>query len=404
MKIDTDFKVKCNANKIYMYLLLIPFLCPRGFFEYSTIYKLVFTLWIYAAAVAVCFIFIYMVANDYRRFKSCIYWVLGYYLFFVLDTLFIQHGIDEGIQKLFIAPILCLLCGIFLEKEQRDFIDCIANILIVDFVLNLTLFSPLFWGGYFSADYNLLFIGHVQIASQLGIVGLFVGYLIYNLEPAKKNKAIALLGLSVLTMIVSKTSAAAIVLVFIFVCLLFLCFVNYKKIFTLDSRLYAAVILIFDGLFLYYLKSNNWNFSIFGKHMTLNGRTTIWKEVFEMLKFHELFGYGAYGARIQVYWSRWSDNPEGMTYAHGQIQQLLLDGGIILLCLFCLLLLSYLKEVKKIKGNSKQIQCFANICLISILVIMITESVTEYYYIFIFLSLLAYLPEIVSSAVQTDPK
>ena len=282
-------------------------------------------------------------------------------------------------------------------QNQYDFIDAIANLLIINFLLNISIFSPFIAGKYFNLGNNLLFIGHVQIASQLGILGIFVGYLIYRINPIKKNKSIFLIILSVLTMLLSKTSAAAIALLVIFACICWIYFVRYPYLFMWDSKLYVILLFAMNGLFLMYLKMRKWDFVFLGKQITLNGRTTIWNKVFELMQSHELFGYGAYGTRIKVYWNAWYGNSEGMTYAHGQIQQLLLDGGVVLLVLFVLMLLSYVAGVKKVRD--KKIKCVANICLLAFLLIMITESVTEYYYIFIFLSVLGYLPEILEETV-----
>lgn len=81
-----------------------------------------------------------------------------------------------------------------------------------------------------------------------------------------------------------------------------------------------------------------------------------------------------------------------MNYAHNEMLQRLLDGGIILTVLFILLLYAYTKNIRK--AHNKQMIYWASAMLLIILVIMLFESVTEYYYYFILLSLMAYLPEI----------
>ena len=101
------------------------------------------------------------------------------------------------------------------------------------------------------------------------------------------------------------------------------------------------------------------------------------------------------GVLLKVFWSKWEGDGSGMNYAHNDILQVLLDGGAIQLILFILMIFSYLNNVKKCKD--KKMITFSNLCLISMLIVMSFESVMNYFYIFIFLSIMAYLPEISSN-------
>ena len=68
-----------------------------------------------------------------------------------------------------------------------------------------------------------------------------------------------------------------------------------------------------------------------------------------------------------------------------------MDGGVVLLVAFLFLLFSYVKPIQKIR-HDKSAMAMSNLCLIAMLFIMIFESLTEYYYIFVFLSILAMIP------------
>ena len=72
-----------------------------------------------------------------------------------------------------------------------------------------------------------------------------------------------------------------------------------------------------------------------------------------------------------------------MNYAHNELLQRMLDGGIILSFLFVILVYYLIKNIDDLsKGTFKGI--LISIILIYFL-IMFTESVTEYYYMFIFM-------------------
>ena len=385
-------RIKCNSNDLFLYLIFIPFLYPRGFSEYFSVYKMFFTGWMYAAMLLVMMFFGGYLCKYGVKNKKYLVWMILYHIVLLIETLVLQGGIKEGLQKLFAAPILCLGCSIFLEKNAKRFMKCIANILIVDFALNLVIFNPIFFGEFFSPTYNILFIGHVHVASQMGVLGIFVALLLENIEPSFKRRCNYLIVLAIVTMIMSLTSAAIICLVVLFIGVSVSRKVKNEKIFSLDFRIYVIFAFFFDGLFMAFLSRNNWNLSKFGLTTSFNGRFTIWRKIASLLENHWIFGYGSYGTRIQVYWSAWSKKTEGMTYAHNQIFQVLLDGGIVLLIFFIIMLFSYLSGSKRI--ISKKIKKIACVFLITTLVIMVTESLTEYYYIFMLWSLFAYLPNL----------
>lgn len=389
---DNSLKIKMSTSDLLIYLVLVPFLYPRGFTEYSVAYKLFFTGWMYLTIVIIFFIFIYNLCQSQIKYDSCFNWMLLYHAYMLIITLILQGGITEGLQKLFAAPALCFICINLLQKRTERFIECLANILIVNFILNLTIFNSFIATSYFSIANNIMFIGHVQVASQLGILGIFTAYIMEKINPKQKNKSRILILLSILIMMMSLTSASYICMIMMLFGVIILKFIKNKKILELESKWYVILILGINGFLFWLLNVNEWNLSKYGIHTTFNGRMAIWNEITELLKSHFIFGYGVYGVRIQVYWSVWSSRPEGMTYAHSQIFQLLLDGGIILLAIFTLMLFSYISKIKKSKD--KTLIWFSNICLIVTLAVMISESTTEYYYIFIFWSILAYLPKI----------
>lgn len=390
MLCSRESKIKIFLNDFWIYMGLIPFLYPRGFSEYFGVYKNVFTGWMYLTIIAIGFIFLYQICCNPIKFNSCLCMVIVYHVYLFFVTFFLQGGIDEGLQKIFATPALCLVCIIFLQKDMQRFIECLANILIVNFSLTIFVFNPIFASDYFSVASNLMFIGHVQVAAQLGILGLFVAYILNKKEERKKGLILG--GLSVLIMIISFTSASMICLLIMIIGIAAIKFFKIGRLFELDSRIYATGIIILNILFYIMLYFNGWSLGKFGINTTLNGRFTIWDTIVQLLKDHFIFGYGAFGVRIKVHWSAWAGQPEGMTYAHSQIMQLLLDGGVCLFLIFIVMLFVYISKVKT--ASNRALVRFCNICLLSILMVMVTESVTEYYYVFIFLSLLAFSPKI----------
>ena len=161
----------------------------------------------------------------------------------------------------------------------------------------------------------------------------------------------------------------------------------------MNPDMFLLIFLLMNIALIGFLMLNKWIMP-FG-FLSLNGRNFIWKEGMRLISEHKLFGYGVHGVLIKVFWSKWTgDARNGMNYAHNQIIQVLLDGGVVLLISFLIMLRSYMHPLKYIKKSEG---AFARICLMAVFVVMIVESTFEYYYILIFLSLIAYLPEIMKN-------
>lgn len=392
-RIKKYFKIKYSFFDTYLYLVLIPFLYPRGFSEYNTNYKLFFTAWLYVAMFCIVTVFLQSVFRFIFKIKQYVAWMLIYHIMLILITLCVQKKIDIGLQKMIAAPTLSLFCVLCLENKAKVFIRCISNILIIVFSLNVTIFSPWLWTDLFDVSNHILFIGHVQIGAQLGILGLFISCLLYEQGNAY-IKAKILFVLSIITMVISQTAASVVVLFFL---VLFYFFRQFKigKTLTGEVRRPSRLLLgltVGNVLLLWLTKHIEGSFFLFGSNITLSGRFYIWQSALALMKDHWIFGYGVEGVMIKVFWHQWSNNGLGMNYAHNEFMQHLLDGGIFVLILFVLMLYSYIKNINNILNI--RIKQAAIDLLICYLLIMAVECVTNFYYFFIFLSLVAYFGDL----------
>ena len=384
----TKFRIKVWS--IPLYLLLLPFFVPRGPYAYLSGYKSFFTYWLYVSMLGIVWLFIYSIVLCHTTYKKCINYMLLYSASFIFITILTKGTLDEGLQKLFMAPMLCLLCAIYLHQKPVQFIDTISDILVCIFGLNCFIFNSFFWPNYFGAEKHLLFLGHVQIASQLGILGVLISYILLKLEFKKKSRI--LLFLSIITMIISKTSASFVTL---FVLLIFYVLSKSNSIVSHYKVNWKMIVLGFAVLnVLFWVLVSIHISDEFGAALSVitNGRSFVWREVINLMQGHWMVGYGAYGVLIRVFWHEWSSTPEGMNYAHSEMLQRLLDGGIVLLVLFILFVHEYLKNIKDI--HNKRSYYWISAIVVVLLTIMIFESVTEYYYFFIIISIIAYIPEI----------
>lgn len=387
-------KKSLNDNNIIIYLILIPFLQPKGFNTYFPLYKSFFTAWLYISVFLIFISLIPIILKGKISCKKCIMPVCIYYLAMITITFFAQDGFNSGLQQMFAAPALYLYCLICLREKSVQFANCVANILIINTLLNITVFSPWLFSDYFAPSLQTnhgMFLGHVQTGAQVGILGMFVSYLLYSVMPKYKHKAYLLAILSLATMIMSYTYASFFT-IFIFVIGLIVnrfSRMNRKKgAFAKDSRIFFFGYLVINFLLIIILPRYNWELSFLG--IDLHGRGLIWRAALQAFEKHKLFGYGTIGT--EIYWRTWDVNAVGLDYMHNEIIQTLITGGIVLTILFIIMFFSFTNETRKI-GNISLLK-FANVCLCAFLFVMTFESTSWYFYMHIFFSLFACLPEI----------
>lgn len=377
-------------GKWLIYFVLIPFLYPRGFAEFSDAYKRFFTLWLYLAMVVVLVWVLYDLLRSPRRNRLLECAVVVYYVLFVGITVLVQGGISEGLQKMFSAPALYLFCFVCLKKDSRRLIAAAGRVLAVIFALNVSVFSPPIVEKLMNL-FHIHFLGHVQVGAQYGMVGIMVAYLLLKLDPQRRDLGAVLLGTSVITVLWTDTLVGLIALAVLAAGALLLWTRPAKKLHWLqaglrmDSRwLLAGHILISAGLLIFSL--TRIDILMRNEFLSFNGRTFVWRDGIARFLEKPLLGYGAYGIQLETFWS------EGMNYAHSELLQRLMDGGVVLCVAFYGMLWVMLGRVRR--AQDPDVIAVTNVLLLAVLVVMFFESVTEYHYITVFFALAACLPEI----------
>ena len=358
---------------------MFPFIYPKGMVSIPA-YKKFFTLWTYLSAL----IAIGMIINRCGLIKTLKKpWIMGvvtYSSLMLFITLLVQHGVHEGFQKIFITPIICIIFDYSMSKYPSKTISTFSNILIFLLFLNDTVLNPFLFTRIINS-YHVMFLGHVQVASQYAILGLLMAVLSLRVNNDKK-KCVILSVLSVGTLLMSDTSAGYICLIISAFAFIFQKWRLIKKIFSSHPAVYAVLTGIISIVLI--LSAVKWKWYRYSDlDLTYSGRVFVWQPAFDLIKEHWLIGYGAFGVLIKTFWSVWNGT-NGMNYAHSEIMQNLLDGGIVLLSCFIIMMLIYLSRIGKIKD--KRIRYWVIVFLCCFLFLGLFESITEYFYFYIFLS------------------
>lgn len=377
-------KIHVKYNNLFWYLILIPFLQPRGLSEISPVLNQVFTGWLYVSIIGILFVFIFKVFRSKQRVKPSFVGIILYFGVMLIETLVIQGGINEGLQKMFVTPALFVLFLLTFKNKSKEILNVIANILLINTTLNCTIFSPPILEAIIGRSiYHINFIGHVQTGAQVGLLGIAVGYLIKELGYIRKGKALIIF--SIITMLVSQTIVS-----YICCSLIVLFYFIYKmKSYTSIASISPAFIFIIGTIIQALIIPIVLIF-----RLDLSGRFYIWSDALNKLSGNYMFGFGVHGVLLRTFWSEWID-PLGFNYAHNEVMQILLDGGILLLLCYLIMCIALLHSThKKFELN---ILYWFNCLLLLFMAVGVTDAFTEYNYYYIYMLIINYLPEIISN-------
>lgn len=375
---------KFSLKKGILYLMLLGFLFPMGYANYYSSYKNFQAIYLFFWLIIILIIYFYRFLQGQLNLDKSSLLLISYSLALLFITLWKQGGINQGFQKIFVIPGVCLLLADYSQRNPKMVIDSLCNTLLLLLILNITVFNQLIFPQLFSVDNHIMFIGHVQVASEIGLLAVYVGYL-KAMNPDGKFEGYLLMIVAFVNMLYAETSASYIAIFELLVFMILGRNTGFRRFISKSVIVLTLILIIISGFIINIKIDSNTYFL----NTILNGRLFVWNQGMDLVKESPLFGYGAYGVKIQVFWSQWVSNGIGFNYAHNTILQLLLDGGIVLMVIFIIAVLSYIKTINIIhNGKLRYISC---VIMLVFITVGLVESLTEYNYFFIFLSILPYL-------------
>ena len=358
----------CLIARLLSYFVIISFLFPRGYIEFSLTYKKIFTcaIWVSTLIIWIQFIVNYLKTKKYRIIKKEKILISSYFIYLILITIIKRGFFINGYQKLIVYPSICLFCTFNFRRNPRYFLNCINNVIMMSFLLNQIVSR-----NFFSKMYK-----------------------------EKKKKTIISISLILYTMLT--TDASSSVICCIVLCIFGILYKVKKYYFlTKDSRIYIigggilSIIVVGTALF---------NSEIFHNNISVlnfSGRSFVWSDALTKIAKRPIFGYGIEGILLNVFWNK-GDNSLGFNYAHNQNIQNFLDGGIIACALFYIMLINFFK--KTYKSLDVEYKFLINSIFICFAMIMIVESTSIYYYMYIYLAIVYSLPKAIKYKEKGEKK
>lgn len=365
-----------SKRSILTYLVVIGFLFPRGFINVSPLYHKVCSAFMWLSVFLTWIQWIKHSAKGKSvldgKFESCILLIGGYFILSIIVTILCRRNISSGLQQLFAAPSVCVFMLLNLKLNPQKLLNAIANVVCVEFTVNAIMAAS---QPYINGIYHVIFLGHIQVVSQYGILAILVGVLFELLYHDNHERNVYLLIVTFYTMLTTDAESATFTLVG-----LLIAFIIYKcklsKLLTINGEIYVFLMVALSVLIVYCSAINQNLIPSFD----INGRRFVWESALEKIREHPVTGYGIDGVLLSTFWT------SGFNYAHNQLVQNLLDGGIILTISFWNMIIGFAKEINKIRMVKYRVLC--NTSLIALLFVMLFDSTTLYIYMYMILSII----------------
>lgn len=362
-----------SIQSVFLYVVVIGFLFPRGYSEISEIYHKVCStmMWLSVGLTWLQWIRYSKSKLIKGRIEKICLQISTYFILAIIITIICRRSVSSGFQQLLAAPSVCVFMILNLKRNPKRLLDCIAVVLCIELTFNLlmTIVQPSFYGLI-----HIMFLGHIQVVSQYGVLAILVVVLSWMLYHRSK-KIMYLFGITLYTMLTTDAELA-IFTVFGFLIIFIIYKLKLSQVLKFPSKFYIIVMIAMSALTVYFSVTNTNLLS----YLDINGRNFVWKSAIEKINRHPILGYGIDGVLLSTFWSK------GFNYAHNQLVQNFLDGGLILMISFWRMIFGFASNIDKININRYKVLC--NASMLALLSIMLFESTTLYVYMYMILSII----------------
>lgn len=375
-----------SKRSILIYLIVIGFLFPRGFISVSPLYHKVCSAFMWLSVFLTWMQWIKYSKSRGEifegKFKSWTLQISGYFVLAIVITILCRKNISSGLQQLFAAPSVCIFMILNLKLNPKKLLNAIADVMCIEFTINAVMAVG---QAYINGIYHVIFLGHIQVVSQYGILAILVGALFWLLYHNKRKRNIYLLAVTLYTMLTTDAESAAFTVAGLLIALIIYKW-KLSKLLMIKSEFYIISMILLSALIVYFsVASPN---GLLG--LAINGRSFVWQSALEKIKQRPIEGYGIDGILLSTFWTK------GFNYAHNQLVQNLLDGGIILTISFWNMIIGFAKGINKITVVRYKVLC--NASLIALLFVMLFDSTTLYIYMYMILSIVFYVGHMIKQS------
>lgn len=349
---------KKRFNYNFILLLAIPYLIPNGLVQFS-FYSIVSKLKYFSIIFILLFICQYGKIKINRLARDWFVFSLALIVITSIKGGDIVGSIKQGVDIIF--PLLWAdLC---LEYDHRKTLKLLHGYYSMIAILNFILII-LFPSGIIETTstnaVNLLGDDNKMLFTLLPAMGISFFYILTYREKKKRQK---LLIVTALIYMISVAYIWAVTGLMAFLLVLIMYFVDRhsetaKKVFNLRNCVIAIAVIFYLAVF-----SNSFQEGVIGRFITdvlnkpvnFSGRTTLWVQAVAKIMKAPITGYGYGQENIYAFsFSGASGLLSGFSCHDGYLR-LLLEGGIVILCLYVIIHFNLYRNCKRIWKNNDSI-------------------------------------------------
>lgn len=358
--------VKDKSNgfiTIILVVLILPFLSIAGI--KNVMDPTAYQAWQIMSVLALL-VFIYLLASEIKINWPVVLFTL--YQAVVLISSFLNYGFSPGIIAAIVATTLLFM--LMQSPCYREVISAICIIVVASAIINLPIMIS-----NLSDEYAVHFIGGKNALSMFLIPGAFL-FLINTLETVGRIDMICVLvmALCLLSILIGDSGTGIVVVAFVVLLLLIMTKIKVNKwIYIFGILILYALLILFSTVF---LSTEFWiTFTeIMGKDSDLTSRVTIWNIAKDFISDNWVLGSGR-GTEI-IYVNKWGERK--LIYeAHNFILQILMEGGVVGLTIFCALFYNIVDKLNMNDIRNKLV--FVTLC--ALLINGLTESTINNFFV-----------------------
>lgn len=333
-------------RKGILFFLLLPYFKPGSlqyiFPEGETLLNI---LRIVAAIIAVILYTKYIVLKKKKKWFCffCCLWQFA----FAISTLI--NGKDIRILMVQATTIItfCMLVEVCIHENAQIFFYSLFYLLFVFIIINFILLIQ-YPNGIAVAEYYYYpvnFLGIDNLLSPILIIAIVCSFL-FMWYGGNKVLAYILSIVSLVTAIITWSATGIVSMIALILLLIFTCELLWRKVLN-PFWTYIGIMIINIMIIFMNIQTLFANFitGFLGKNLSLSGRTEMWKQAVNMISQRWLLGYGNSTGHGFVFWRG------KFYYTHNGILEILMQGGIIALTLFVVMIVVQAMKLYKYRTN-----------------------------------------------------
>lgn len=370
---------KINIKVIFLIIMLVPFFTSTYLETQTSWAKDLYNLLLIVDYLII--FFMYISNKDYKNLSFILYFIF-YGITVIFSTIINNGDILEYLKQFLNFLMIILFFNICIKRYKEKFLRAASIFFIFINVINLITIIAYPKGMYINTadNWSNWFLGYKNGFILYLIPAVIFSYFYDNITKNKMSiMTIITLILSIITLILVRSSTSIVGFALLLFVLVFRKQLKNFRIFNLKNCIIIYLILFFaiiifrlQEIFSYLIVD------ILGKSLDFTNRTYIWDTALEFIKNQPFCGYGYVSSALRAIRFSYS---QALT-CHNQLLDLIYQGGIISITFISLMLVALNKKIKKC--DNKEIKVVIIGCILSYLIMMLTEYYNFQYYIFMF--------------------